>query len=76
MNRRLPEIDIAPDLTIRIGRESARVTPTLALALARSLAHVAGREMVRQAAEQAQRIPSTNFPSPLHQARKPSRSRL
>ncbi len=75
MNRRLP-LDIAPDLTLSIGRESVRVTPQLGLRLAQSLAIVAGREIVRQAAEQAQRVPPTTFPSPLHQARKPIRNRL
>ena len=56
MNRRMP-LDIAPDLTLSIGRESVRVTPQLGLRLAQSLATVSGRAIVRQAAEQAQRRP-------------------
>ncbi len=64
MNRRLP-LDIAPDLTLSIGRESVRVTPQLGLRLAQSLAAVSGREIVRQATEQAQRRAITATRKPL-----------
>jgi hypothetical protein len=50
MMRRLV-LDIAPDLTLTIGSQSARVTPHLGLRLAESLMRVSTRELIREEAE-------------------------
>lgn len=57
MNTRLP-VTLTPDLVLKLGAKSARLTPAAGFDLAQKLIRVSSRQMVRQEVQQASARPN------------------